>query len=622
MNEAKQLPRQRALLAVARGPRQVVEQRAERRGVGPGRRDEVVNGAVPIREQPIPPALGVREHALLAAIVGAQSVEQRADRLGIHVAHQSSDVLFLAPYRFARLHPADVVDRLAQALAERQLVEQIVAERDQRFTELLQGMLPALLLAFAGLCSIHRLSYRAGLEAVSVAQAMNEVSRSAPPSTLAPAELETLVRTALDAATREGVDQAEVAASHDTGLSATARLGDVENLEYTNDRGVWITVYRDSRKGSASTSDTSAAAIAEAVKKACSFAAHTAPDPHSGLADAELMCNEIPDLDLDHPWDLGARDAIDMAIACEATGLDFDGRINNSEGATVSTSRGARAYGNTHGFLASFSKTSHSVSCVLLGEVDGDMQRDYYYTAARDADDLEALDAVATTAARRTVARLGAQKLKTTRVPVLYTPELARGFIGHAIAAITGSAQYRRSSFLLDAAGEKIFPDFVQIQERPHLPKGMASAPYDAEGVATFDRDVVAGGVLQGYVLSSYSARRLGLKTTANAGGPQNLIVSSNAGGREELIREMGTGLLVEELIGQGVNGVTGDYSRGAVGQWIEGGEIKYPVHEITIAGNLRELYQRIERIGDDRDLRGGIRCGSLLVGEMTVAGA
>ena len=437
-----------------------------------------------------------------------------------------------------------------------------------------------------------------------------------------PEELETLVRTALEEATGLGVDQAEVAVSHDMGLSATARLGDVENLEYTNDRGVWITVYRDSRKGSASTSETTAEAIREAVAKANSFAAYTAQDEHSGLADADLMCTDIPDLDLDHSWDIDAPRAIEMAIACEAAALGYDKRIDNSEGASVSTNRGARAYGNTHGFVGSYSKSSHSISCIVLGSKDSDMQRDYYYSSARDPDELEDVEAIGETAARRTLGRLGARKIKTTKVPVLYTPELARGFIGHAIGAVTGSAQYRRSSFLLDAVGEKIFPDFVSVVERPHLPKALASAAYDAEGVATWDRDLFSNGVLREYVLGSYSARRLGLKTTANAGGPQNLIVPGNAEDQAALLAAMGTGFLVEELIGQGVNGVTGDYSRGAVGQWVENGEIQYPVHEVTIAGNLRDLYQRIELIGNDQDTRGGIRCGALLVGEMTVAGA
>jgi PmbA protein len=435
-------------------------------------------------------------------------------------------------------------------------------------------------------------------------------------------ELEALVRMALDEASAQGVDQAEVAASHDLGLSATARLGDVENLEYTNDRGLGITVYKNKCKGNASTSDISPESIREAVSKACAFATYTAEDQHSGLADADLMCTDVRDLDLDHAWPIDSAQAIAMAIDCEKSGRDFDARINNSEGATVATNRSARAYGNSHGFVGSYTKSSHSMSCVVLAGDSGDMERDYYYSAARDPNDLESASYIGEEAARRTLSRLGAHKIKTTKTPVLFTPELARGFIGHAIGAIAGGAQYRRASFLLDAVGEKIFPDFVSILERPHLAKGMSSASYDGEGVATYDRDIVTDGVLGGYVLGSYSARRLGLQTTANAGGTQNLIVPGNSGDLNSLIKEMGTGLIVEELIGQGVNAVTGDYSRGVVGQWVENGEIQHPVHEVTIAGNLRDLYLRIAAIGNDPDLRGGIRCGSLLVEEMTVAGS
>jgi len=437
-----------------------------------------------------------------------------------------------------------------------------------------------------------------------------------------PAELEAIVRTTLDEARAKGVDQAEVAVSHDLGLSATARLGDVEHLEYTNDRGIGITVYCGSRKGSASTSDISPEAISEAVGKACTFATFTAEDEHAGLADADRMASEIPDLQLDHPWALEATAAIDMAIACEAAALNFDKRITNSEGATVWTNRGVRAYGNTHGFVGSYAKTGHGVSCAVLGEADGDMQRDYFYSVSRDPSELDVVEEIGKTAASRVLRRLGARKIPTTKAPVLFIPELARGFIGHAMGAIAGGAQYRRSSFLLDAAGETIFPDFISVEERPHIPNGMASAPYDSEGVATWDRDIVSGGVLQGYILSSYSARRLGLETTANAGGAQNLIVPGNAESLETLLADMGTGLLVEELIGHGVNSVTGDYSRGAVGQWVENGEIQYPVHEVTIAGNLRDLYTRIVAVGRDQDRRGGIRCGSILVDGMTIAGS
>ena len=437
------------------------------------------------------------------------------------------------------------------------------------------------------------------------------------------AELRQIVEIVLAEARNKGVDQAEAAASHDIGLSATARLGDVESLEYTNDRGVGITVYKGSRKGSASTSDFSPAALSEAVEKACSFANYTAVDECSGLADADLMASgDLPELDLKHGWNITADKAIKMAIACEDAARSFDSRITNSEGATVSSNNGAQAYGNTHGFLESLAKTSHSVTCVVIGDADGGMQRDYWYSTARDAEDLETVQKIGETAARRTVSRLVARKIETTQAPVLFSPEIARGFIGHAIGAITGGAQYRRSSFLLDASGEEIFPAFIQIQERPHIPKGMASAAYDSEGVETKNRDLVTDGVLQGYILGSYSARRLGLTTTGNAGGTHNLIVSANISDQAEIIAGMKRGLLVQELIGHGVNGVTGDYSRGAVGYWVEDGEIAYPVHEVTIAGNLRDLYLRISMIGEDQDLRGGIRCGSILVDEMTIAGA
>jgi len=440
--------------------------------------------------------------------------------------------------------------------------------------------------------------------------------------TLDRAELENLVSLALDEARQRGVDQAEAAASQDKGLSTTARLGEVESLEYTNDRGIGITVYKDTRKGNASTSDMSPEAIRATVAKACTFATLTAQDKHAGLADAEFMCQDVKDLDLDHPWEIDADKAIEMAIESEAAGLASDARVSNSEGATISTNRGTRAYGNTHGFIGSYSRTSHSITWVLLAEADGVMQRDYHYTASRSGDGLEDAADVGRRAGEKTVSRLGARKIKTTRAPVLYVPDVARGFVGHAIGAISGGAQYRRSSFLLDAAGEKLFPGFVSIQERPHLPGAMASAPYDGEGVATYDREIVSDGVLQAYVLGSYSARRLGLATTANAGGTQNLIVPGGGKSQAELIGEMGTGLVVQELIGQGVNGVTGDYSRGAVGHWIENGEVQYPVHEVTIAGNLRDLYKHIAAIGDDQDIRGGIRCGSIVVEEMIIAGA
>jgi len=435
-------------------------------------------------------------------------------------------------------------------------------------------------------------------------------------------DLEGIIRLVLDEARRQGADQAEVAAHHNYGLSATARLGDVENIEYTNDRGIGVTVFHNSRQGSASTSDFNVDALRETVTKASTFAKYTAVDECAGLADAMLMANHIPNLELAHRWQIDTDAAIQYAIACEDAARNYDKRISNSEGATVTTSSGIYAYGNTHGFIESFPQTRHSISCSVVGESDGDMQRDYYYSTARDASELETAEQIGEMAAKRTVGRLGAHKIKTTKAAVLFAPEIACGFINHAINAIGGGAQYRRSSFLLDSVGKQIFPDFLQILQRPHIPKAMASVPYDAEGVATSDRDIVIDGVLQSYILSSYSARQLGLKTTGNAGGAHNLIVSSNAEDMLSIMKTMKSGLLVHELIGQGINPVSGDYSRGAVGYWIDNGEIAYPVHEVTIAGNLQELYQRITAIGNDQDIRGAIRCGSLLVDEMTIAGA
>lgn len=446
-----------------------------------------------------------------------------------------------------------------------------------------------------------------------------DVGKTAPDA----AELERIVSFALDAARACGAEQAEAAASHDVGLAATARLGDVESLEYTNDRGLGITVYAGKRKGSASTSDFAEPALREAVEKAWSIASLTEADEYAGLPDAELMAGtDVPDLSLCHPWALATDAAIDLAVRCEAAAREFDPRISNSEGSTVSTSEGVRAFGNSHGFLNSVRRTSHSLSCTVLGEADGDKQRDYWYTTDRNFANLESAEAVGRRAGERTVKRLNARKIATTTAPVVFAAELARGFVGHAVSAIAGGAQYRRASFLLDAVGERIFPDYFQLQERPHLPGAMASAAFDAEGVATHDRDIVRDGVLREYVLSSYSARRLGLETTANAGGTHNLIVPGNVEDLSEILGGLSRGLLVTELIGQGVNGVTGDYSRGAAGFWIENGELAYPVQEVTIAGNLRELYPRIAAVGRDQDLRGGIRCGALLVDEMTIAGA
>ncbi|HSG65942.1 MAG TPA: metalloprotease PmbA [Gammaproteobacteria bacterium] len=434
-------------------------------------------------------------------------------------------------------------------------------------------------------------------------------------------DLEALVQLALDEARRLGASEAEAAISIDSGLSVTVRLGDVETIERTRDRGLGVTVYRGKRKGSASTADLSALAIRETVAKAASIASFTAEDPCAGLPDPDTLAREWPELQLHYPWSVDAERARDIALACEAAALEVDPRIRNSEGATLATHDNTRVLGNTFGFMGGYSSTLHTLSCVVLAQEGDDMQRDYWYSTVRDASELEERTAIGERAARRALDRLGARKLSTRTAPVLFVPELARGLIGHFLGAIRGGSQYRRSSFLLGAAGEQVFPVWLSMSERPHLEKALASAPFDSEGVATTDRELVDRGVLTGYLLSSYSARKLGLRTTGNAGGVHNLIVTPGERDLQGLLSMMDRGLLVTELMGQGVNPVTGDYSRGAAGFWVEKGRIGYPVHEITIAGNLKDMYRNIAATGADVDLRGGVRTGSILIDHMTIAG-
>jgi PmbA protein len=442
------------------------------------------------------------------------------------------------------------------------------------------------------------------------------------PARLSEGDLEAIIERALDEARARGASQAEAAVSQDTGLSVGVRLGEVETLEHQRDRSMGITVYFGQRKGSASTADFSLDAVRATVAKACSIARFTAEDVCSGLADAALMSRSPPSLDLAHPWNVTAERAIEIAKSCEAAALSFDPRINNSEGASLGTHQGLHVYGNTHGFIGGYPTTSHTLSCVVLAGTGEDMQRDYWYSTSRDWHELENAEAIGRESARRTVARLGPRRLRTRRAPVLFAPEIARGLIGHFTAAIRGSSQYRQSSFLLNSVGTQVFPAGFSISERPHIPKAMASAPFDNEGVTTRDRELIADGLLTGYILSSYSARKLGLKTTGNAGGAHNLIVApSAAGGAEAQLKRLDTGLLVTELMGQGVNAVTGDYSRGAAGFWVERGVIQYPVAEITVAGNLKQMFLGVVAVGDDIDTRGGTRVGSILVGEMTIAG-
>jgi PmbA protein len=436
-------------------------------------------------------------------------------------------------------------------------------------------------------------------------------------------ELRDIVALALQEARAAGASQAEADVSLQQGLNVTVRLGEVETIEYQRDRALGITVYFNGAKGSASSADLRFDAVRAMVAKACSIASFTARDEFAGLAEATDMAAEIPDLDLHHPWDLTPEDAIAMATACEAAGMAVDSRLTNSEGASVSTHRGVRVYGNSHGFLAGYPTTSHSISCVLLAQDGDDMQRDYWYSSARAPGELDTLERVGRRAGERAVARLGARQISTRKAPVIFAPDIARGFFGHLVSAVRGSSQYRKSSFLVGAAGEQLLPSFVQMQERPHLRGALASSPFDGEGVATRDRELVKDGVLQGYVMGSYSARKLGLRTTGNAGGIHNLLVTGSAGLLDlpSMFARMGSGLYVTEMMGQGINAVTGDYSRGASGFWVENGQLAYPVHEVTVAGNLKDMYRGVQALGSDVDIMGAIRTGSVLTDEVTIAG-
>jgi PmbA protein len=433
--------------------------------------------------------------------------------------------------------------------------------------------------------------------------------------------LEQTAAEAVELARKLGADEAEAGLSFDEGLSVTVRLGELESVERQRDRGLAITVYVDGRKGSASTTRASREALEETAAKALSIASFTAEDPYAGLADKQLMAREPRDLDLYHPWSLTVETAEALAKEAEDAARATDKRITNSEGASTSTSSGVQVYANSHGFCGGYATSSHYLGCSVVAEGEDSLERDYWYSSARDSAQLEHPQKVGVESAERALRRLGARQISTRQVAVVYPAELARGLFGHLVSAIRGTSQYRGASFLLDACGEQIFPDFLQIEEDPFIAGAMASAPFDNEGVATRARTLVDSGVLRGYVLSSYSARRLGLETTGNAGGVHNLVVSPTTGTLEEILGDAGEVFLVGELLGQGVNTVTGDYSRGAAGFWVENGEIAHAVNEVTLAGNLRDLFRGIRAVGSDIDLRGSVRCGSVLVEGLTVAG-
>lgn len=431
-----------------------------------------------------------------------------------------------------------------------------------------------------------------------------------------------IVADALKLAQGNGASQAEAGLSVSQGLSVATRMGSVETIEHQQDNGLGISVYFGRHKASASTSNLDPEAIRKTVAAACDIARYTSEDPCAGLADAELMATEMHELDLYHPWGLEPQAVIDLALECENAALEYDSRIVNSEGASVDLNAGVSVYGNSHGFLQAQHKTRHSISCSVVGQSEGNMQRDYWYDVSRHPDQLASARSVGETAAERTVRRLEASKLKTQRAPILFVPELARGLIGHFSAAIGGAAQYRKASFLLDGVGEQVFPDFIQLREDPFIPQALGSANFDAEGVATHVGNLVTDGVIQNYLLDSYSARKLGLTTTGHASGVHNLTLADTGKSFDECLAAMHRGFLVTELMGHGVNTVTGDYSRGAAGFWVENGKLDHAVEEVTIAANLRDMFKGIVETGKDIDVRGSVRCGSILIDNMMIAGS
>ena len=434
-------------------------------------------------------------------------------------------------------------------------------------------------------------------------------------------ELIELIEFVLKQAKQQGATEAEADIGTGIGLSANVRKGEIDKLEFERDKGLSMTLYLNGQKGSASSSDFSQDALKQTVEAAMNIARYASQDPCAGLVKREEIAGEVPNLDLFHPWSISPEQAIEKAIECEQLAFDQDKRITNSDGCVVSTYSGATLYGNSHGFINGWDWSVHNIDCTMIAKDENGMQRDGWYSKARDFEELEQIKAISKQAAERTVGRLGSRKLSTRQAPVIFEAPVASGLFSAFITAISGSSLYRRASFLLDKKGEQVFADHINIGEHPQMTKALGSAPFDNDGVATRERMIIEDGILQDYVLSGYSARRLNMQTTGNAGGVHNLVVEPSEHDLQSLIKQMNTGLLITDMIGFGVNQVTGDYSRGASGFWIENGEIAYPVEEITVAGNLKDIYQHIVAVGNDVDPRGNVLTGSVFVDNMTIAG-
>ena len=434
-------------------------------------------------------------------------------------------------------------------------------------------------------------------------------------------QVKTAISDLMDLSSKYGATSAEAVISKSKGITVSSRCQELENIEFNQEGALGITVYVGQHKGSASTADLSHEALEQTVQAAVDIAKYTSEDAFSGLVDKSELATDIPDLDLYHPHQIEPDEAIEYCIQAEKTAFDTDARITNSDGASLSSYEGFKVYGNSHGFIQGYPSTRHSLSCSVIAQEQEEMQRDYAYTVERIFSNMQSADWVGSKAAASAVAMLNARKLDTCQVPVLFDAEIASALFGHLVSAISGGSLYRKSSFLLDSVGKQIFPDFVTIEERPHILQGLASSPFDSEGVTTKDRNIIEAGVLTTYLLTGYSGRKLGLETTGHAGGIHNWLVKPSDRDRQSLIKKMDRGLLVTELMGQGVNTVTGDYSRGAAGFWVENGEIQFPVSEVTIAGNLTDMFNKIIGIGADVEHRGAVQTGSILIENMQVAG-
>lgn len=431
-----------------------------------------------------------------------------------------------------------------------------------------------------------------------------------------------IIEEVLRLAKQNGATEAEASLSKVQGIAVSSRLNDIENIEFTQDSSLGISVYVGAHKGSASTADLSPSALALAVEKAVYIAKFTGEDPCNGLADKSLMATEFPDLDLYHPIELDTQMAMEKVLEAEGAALSYSDKVTNSDGATFNGNVGISVYGNSHGLIAGHPSSRYSLSCMVIASDERDMQRDYAYTVSRQFSELNTPISVGEEAALSSVSRLGAQKIKTQQCPVLFSKEIASSLFGHLVSAIGGGALYRRSTFLLDHLGKPLFPSWLTVEERPHIQRGLASSNFDNEGVATQDMDIVQNGTLAHYLYSSYSARKLGVSSNGHAGGIHNWLVGSSGQSDTEMLKALDTGLLVTELMGQGVNTVTGDYSRGAAGFWVQNGEIQYPVHEVTIAGNLKDMFMNIAAIGVEKEMRGAVQTGSVLIENMRIAGS